>query len=276
MKLNLPLVAGVAAACLVLAGGACLAQSKSDVVATLGGEPITRDDLTQELASMGAEPNAKTSTTALHEIVARRLVAARARKEGMDRTPEFRAQVRRGEEALLTQTYQRKLGAGVASPGPTEVAAFIASHPDMFENRRIMFLNQLIASISTASLDKFKPLKTLAEVRRVLDEDKTSYRESVGLIDTLVADPQGVALFSKAQGDDVIVTLARGGVVFNQVVQVKPLPFTGPAATAYAEAALKQERGRDAVRESMAAMVKAAEPGLIVESAFGGLTPTRR
>jgi EpsD family peptidyl-prolyl cis-trans isomerase len=277
VKPKQPLLAGAAAACLLFGAGACVAAPKPDVVATLGGDPITREDLAQELVSMGAEPNATTSSTALREIVARRLMAARARKEGMDRTPEFLAQIRRGEEGLLAQNYQRKLATGVANPGPTEVAAYVASHPEMFEQRRILLLSQLVVSLPSAALEKFKPLRTLAEVRRVLDEDKIPYRESIGLIDTLTADPQSVATFSNTQGDDVIITPARGGgFVFNQVAQARPLPFVGPAATIYAAAALKQERGRNAVRESMAAMVKDAEPGLIIESAFGGLVPSRR
>jgi hypothetical protein len=204
-------------------------------------------------------------------------MVARARLEGMDRTPEFRAQVRRGEEALLTQAYQRKLVMGVGAPGPTEVAAYVANHPEMFEARRLMLIDQLIVTLPLTALEPFKPMRTLAEVKRKLDADRTPYREAVGVIDTLLADAPTVTAFSKSQGQDVIITPARGGgFVFSQVVQARPAPFTGPAATAYAAGALKQERVRDAVRESMAAMVKDAEPGLIIQSAFGGLTPTRR
>src|SRR3569623_1110914 len=131
-------VAMAAATCVGLA--ACgNGQPKGQVVAKVGKEEVTAIDLQSAMNGFQA-PNAQVRKAAeqqvLSQIVQRKILAQAARKQKLDKTPEFARQEQQAIEALLVRDWQEKLVKSVPAPNPDEINNFITQHPDLYSARK--------------------------------------------------------------------------------------------------------------------------------------------
>lgn len=143
-RVGRPLSAGlatIAAAC--LAGCGDRAPS-GQVVATVAGVDITRRDLAVEAAlrRQGPVPAAALRGAMLADLVDRQLLARRAEREGLDRTPEYLAALRRNRELLLASLAAQQIAASLPEPSPGEVRAYLDRHRPHFADRQLFLLRR--------------------------------------------------------------------------------------------------------------------------------------
>ncbi len=244
---------------------------KGQVVATVDGKEITALELRQEMGGFSARDPAvmkQAQQQALQQLILRRLVVAEAKKQKLDKGADYILQVKRGEEALLGQLYQRKIGGSVAVPSREEAEAYISSHPEKFAARRIMVVEQLIAAPSKVAPQRFQPLNSLEEVRGLLDSERVPYQTNISMLDTLSTDPRLLQQLAKLPPGEVFVIPQRGTLVFNRIIETKSAPFGGDPAVAYASNALRNERAQQAVARQMQLMRKSAEPSIVYADGF--------
>lgn len=273
-------VAGVSAALLLsgcdqikkLTGGG---KPSGQVVATVNGEEITSLELRSELGGFGSrdpEIMKAAQQQALQQVVLRKLMAQEARKAKLDKTADFTLQLHRGEEALLAGLYQRKLASEVVQPSRQAGEAYVASHPDMFANRRVLFVNQVIAAPSNISPDRLRPLKTLDAVRSLLETEGVQYQENAVVLDTLSANPQLIALVKGLPAGEIFVVPQQGSLLFNQITGERSTPFRGDMATAYAVNQLRSQTSQTTISKRLEALRKAADDKIVYSDAY---TPSK-
>jgi EpsD family peptidyl-prolyl cis-trans isomerase len=241
------------------------------VVATVNGEEITSLQLRQEMGGFSSrDPKIVklAQQQALQQIIMRRLLVQKAKADKLDKTADYNLQVRRGEEALLAQTYQRKIAATVPTPTRADAQAFIANNPLRFSGRRVLEIEQVIAPPSKISPDRFKALKTLEEVKGLFQQENVPFQENVTSFDTLTADSRLVQQIDKLPPGEVFVIPQNGSLIFNRIASSKAVPFTGDAAVAYATNAIRGQRSQDAVRTRMQTIRKDAESKIVYNAAF--------
>jgi EpsD family peptidyl-prolyl cis-trans isomerase len=246
-------------------------KPKGQVVATVDGKEITNLELRAELGGFGSrdpEVMKAAQQQALQRIILRRLLADKARDEKLDKSAEFNLQLKRGEETLLAQLYERKLASKIAQPSRADADAFVASHPAMFANRQVLFVDQVIAGPNKIPPEQFKPLNTLPEVKALLDANGVQYQENAVVLDTLSADPRLVAAVQGLKPGEVFVVPQRGSLVFNQVTATRSAPLNGTIANAYAMNVLRQQRAQETVAKQVSDLRKAAEPKITYNAAF--------
>ena len=251
-----------------LAGGG---KPKGQVVATVDGDEITSLELRTELGNFGSRDPAVMKAAqqqALQRIIMRRLLAQKAREAKLDKTSDFTLQVKRGEETLLAQLYQRKLATKLGQPTKADADAYVASHPAMFANRRVLFVEQVIAAPNKIEPERLRPLKTLGEVKALLDSEGVQYQENAAVLDTLSANPQLVAGINSLPPGEIFVIPQGGALLFNQVANSRPAPLSGQVATAYAMNALRSQRAQETVGKQLADLRKAAESKITYNAAF--------
>jgi peptidyl-prolyl cis-trans isomerase C len=254
-------------------------KPSGQVVATVDGQEITALELRQEMNGFTSRDPKVTKAAqqqALQQIILRRLVVQKAKEEKLDKSPDYTLQVRRGEEGLLTQLYERKLAAALAPPTQRDAENYVVAHPDQFANRKIITLDQLIAAPNN-KLDpqKLASLKTLEEVKAFFDANAVPYQESSGEIDSLTANPQLIAQISRLPSGEVFVVPQRGAFVFNRIASMRTAPFKSDLATNYAMNLLRQQRGGDAVRKDVMALRKAAEPKIVYADGYKPDAPAK-
>ncbi len=258
-----------------LAGGG---KPSGQVVATVDGKEITNLQLKAELGGFGSRDPAVMKAAqqqALQQIILRELMANAARQDKLDKTSDFTIQVDRGSETLLSQLYQRKLAAKVTQPTKADAEAFVASRPAMFANRKVLFVDQVIAGPNKIAPERLRPLKTLDSVRSLLDAEAVQYQQNAVVIDTLSADPRLVAGINMLPPGEIFVIPQNGSLLFNQVASTRSVPFTGDMATSYAMNALRQQRAGESVSKQIDAMRKAAEPKIVYSAAFKPTPPAK-
>ncbi len=254
--------AGIMILALGLSGSAGRVAAADDVVATVRGEPITQADLKQTreaLAQGGSTLGGRDlDRAALERVIVQRVLADAARRDGIDRTPEYKAQVAHAVEGILLQLYRRHIAERVVAPNGPEAEAYVAAHPQMFSARRILVLNQIVVEGSAASPGRFASVHSLSELRTLLEHDQTAYRESTSIVDTLATDPAIVKQIDDVNGHDILVNPANGGLVFSELNSARPAPFVGAPASAFATQRLKAEQAQHLMRKAAETEFKAA------------------
>ncbi|MBV8683436.1 MAG: hypothetical protein JO111_11210 [Caulobacteraceae bacterium] len=243
-----------AAVCGVL--GACNNGAKTptgQVVATVGRQEITMRDVRAELGNYNA-PDAKTlkvaETAAIRNIVGRSIVADEARKEGLEKTPDFALAKQRAIDALLVQSLQQKIVSQVPQATKDEAQRFVDANPDMFAQRKIYVLDQLQMRRPTdpAILTALEPLKTFDQIQALLTQDKIPFQRTTAGLDALTADPRLLAAIQKLPPGELFVLPAGQLITVNQIKDTRIEPVPADKAVPLAQQIVTKQRTEEAVR----------------------------
>ncbi len=257
-----------------LAGGG--GAPKGQVVATVDGEEITALQLRTELGNFGSRDAAVMKAAqqqALQQVILRKLLADKAREGKLDKGADYTLQVERGQETLLAQLYQRQLASKVAPPTKAETEALIASRPNQFANRKVLFVDQVIAGPNKIAPERLRPLTTLAQVRSLLDAEGVPYQDNAATLDTLNADPSLVTGIMSLPAGEIFVVPQGGSLLFNQIAASRSVPLRGEAANTYAMNMLRQQKAQEVVGKQIEAMRKAAESKIVYNEAYKPSAP---
>jgi peptidyl-prolyl cis-trans isomerase C len=232
------------------------------VVATVDGREVTLRELNAEMGA-AAYPDPKTrkaaEQVALRNIVARIVLADAARKQGLDKTPDFALQKQRVIDTLLAQSLQQKLVAAVPQPTKEEAQNFISSHPDTFLERKMFVVDQIrMPRVPLEVLKALEPLKTMEEIEAVLVKDNIPHQRVDATLDAVGADPRLVDFVLKLPANEVFVLPSNDGLMVNRIKETKVVPFTGDPATAYAIKWLARQRTQESVGRSFNQLLTAS------------------
>jgi EpsD family peptidyl-prolyl cis-trans isomerase len=239
--------------------------SGGQVIATVEGHEITALELRSELGGFSsADPKIMKSAQdqALQQIIVRNLLADRARKQKLDKLPQYTLQVRRGERTLLAQLYESKLFQAVTPPTRKEAEDYVANNPAKFANRRIFILDQVTAPAGQWTDDQIAALKTLEELKSMLDARSVPYQESAAAIDTLTVAQDTLQGVEKLPPGEVFIFRQGYAYVFNRVASVRNAPFRGELAIRFATDQLRKLQAQDFVRTQIIGIRRAAEANI--------------
>ncbi len=109
---------------------------QNKVLANVAGNPITEMDLEMALAAMGqrgqAYNNPQGRAVLLEQLIAQKLFLMDAQKNLMEREPEFKEQLKRVKEEMLTN-YAIKKAVEKVRVTDEEIQKFYDENPDQFE-----------------------------------------------------------------------------------------------------------------------------------------------
>ena len=244
------------------------------VVATVDGEEITVAELRAEMSNAPAQPNAAAAKAlekaALNEIVARKLMAHAAHDQGLDKSPQFAMMKERANQTLLAQALQRKLASSVLTASRADAETFVAAHPTMFAERKILTLDQLRMPRpkTQADLNDFAPLHTMPEIEALLTKKGIPFQKSVQTIDTLQTDPATIEKLMKLPPGEPFMIPAGDAIAINQIKDAKPNPLTGEEAVKVAMVAVKNQKTQQAVARGVNNLITANEAKIQYNPAY--------
>ncbi len=251
------------------------------VVATVDGEEITVRDLNTELngaRTADAKQQKALQGQALQVMVNRKLLAKAAKKEGVEKTPEYAIQQKRMTETLLAESLQQKLVAAVPTPTPEEAQQYMGAHPESFAQRQVFNVDQIQARgpMTQDVIKSFEPLKTLEQVEAQLKALKVDYRRGEVAMDSLGADPRLVQAILKLPPAEVfIIPQQNGTVLFNVVRGSAVKPFQGKQASDYATQALRQQRANEAAARQMQQVIAQGASKVMFNPAYQPPAPAK-
>lgn len=244
--------------------GACDKKPGGQVVAVVNGHEITQQELRVEASSTNIPNKAAfdaAAPTILQRIVDRTLLADYARKQDLDRGPEYVARRRQMEETLLAALGLRKLVGTRKDPATSQVEGFIVANPTMFAQRQRFALDQLRfpTPASPQHVQELAKLNSIDLIQQRLKAEGVQAIRGAAQFDTASVD-SAIAKQIIALPDGEVFDLSAGGTsLISQIKGRTPAPADRATWSADAlEALRRQEVGR-VLSDRMGELRKAAK-----------------
>jgi EpsD family peptidyl-prolyl cis-trans isomerase len=247
------LVVGLAIA---LASSACDKKAEGQTVAVVNGEEITSSELNAELASANipADADKKEATSRiLQSLIDRRLMAQQAKKEGIDRSPEFITRQRRTTEDLLINMLATRQLDTAKLPDDAAIADLERKRPQAFGNREIWRLNQLIYDTpkEPAILARIAQTKNLDQLAAVLTSAGVTFTRANNQVATDVIPTEIFPRLSALPPGEPFIVPNGGRSVASSIVARDPAPITGSAARAAAANVIRRESSAQVLQQRL-------------------------
>ena len=210
------------------------ASKKSDtqVVAMVNGDEITIHQVNFQLQRMGQMNEAQGKAAAkqvLARLVEMQLLKQKAIETKLDKDPAVLQAMESSKDQMLAQAYLEKLITKTPKASAAEIDTFYKEHPELFENRRVFRLQELIVTVDK---DKFAETETSLKGIKGINEIATWLKDK-NLPFTInsnvkAAEQLPLELLKKLQvlkdGEVLIVSTATGlNVVHIAASQVVPI-----------------------------------------------------
>lgn len=235
---------------------ACQKKAEGQTVAVVNNEEITASELNAELANANipdtADKKAITNRV-LQGLIERRILAEQARKDGIDKSPEFIARQRRMNEELLIGMLASRSMDTSKLPSDAEIAAFQAKQPQAFANREVWKLDQLQYDTpqDKAITARIAATKTLAELASVLSAARIPFQRASNQLVTSAIPAELYPQLARLQGGEPFIVPAGAKSVASSIVSREPAPLSGPQARTEAVNAIRRLNSTNALQQRL-------------------------
>lgn len=265
MHKSLILVAFLVASC----GGKGDAPS-GQVVATVDGTEITLADLKAEMGADGSSDPAAQGQ-ALERIIARKLLAAEARKQELDSTPLAAILKTQAEETALAQLLARKVTDGVPKVSEDEISEFLRTYPTSVTDRRLLAVDQFfVPNLPPKVLEEIAKVKTMEAAEAILNTNKVMFRRTVTNVDTVSLDPSFAQQLVGTEGNDIFVMPNGQSAEIGKIVSSRSEPITGDQARAAARTIMMRQRSVEMVNNALGKIINDGRRKVQVNPQFAG------
>ncbi|WP_036303688.1 EpsD family peptidyl-prolyl cis-trans isomerase [Methylotenera sp. L2L1] len=144
---------------------------ETQVVAKVNGDEISIHQVNFQLARMGQVSEAQSkqaSEQILTRLVDQQLLKQQALEAKLDRSPAILQALESSKDEILAQAYLDQLMTKAVKPTKDEIDTFYQEHTELFANRRIYRLQELVIDVSKDKFsdvqDGIKDIKNISEI----------------------------------------------------------------------------------------------------------------
>lgn len=241
-------------------------KTDTQVVAKVNGDEITIHQVNFQLSRMGQMNEAQSKVAAkqvLSRLVELQLLKQQAIEQKLDKNPGVLQALEASKDQLLAQAYLEMSMAKAPKPSTSTVDSFYKDRPELFENRRIYRLQELVVNIDKAKFAEtqqaLKDIKGINEIATWL-KDKNypfSVNSNVKAAEQLPSD-----LLKKLQtlkdGDAVIISSENSFNIIHLVAS-QPMPIARSKATPIIEQYYMNQNKTNLAKKEMTALNEKAK-----------------
>jgi peptidyl-prolyl cis-trans isomerase C len=252
-------VAGMAA---MMLSGCGSKTPNGQVIATVNGDDITRRDLAAELQANKAPATIDIKAVqpvVTEQIVNRKLLVEEAKRQGLDKTPDYLAAEQRSQELILAQQLVSKWASQITQPSDADLQGFIDSNPQMFANRKVFALDQLRTSASGIDPKQLEPLKTMDQVIAFLQSKSHQFKRGHASLDSVTIPKAAFDQLTALPPGMPFINIANGELIASVITGAEDNPVTGPDQNALAKAAMQQQAIGKSVTDQVKSLKAAAK-----------------
>jgi EpsD family peptidyl-prolyl cis-trans isomerase len=242
----------------------CTRKAEGQTIAVVNGQEITAPDLNFALEQAkipdNADKNAARSQV-LQQLVDRRLLAEQARKEGIDKTPEYLNRQRLADETLLiTMLASRRLNTAQL-PSDREVQNFISTHPEIFDKRETWSLDQLMYPTPTNAALKGQILAahSIDQLAAVLQKNNVASTRQKNRLDTANIPPELYGQLAKLPAGEPFAASAGQQTVASAITAREPNPISGDRAKPVAVETMRKTQTAKALEDMLKSLRSSAK-----------------
>jgi EpsD family peptidyl-prolyl cis-trans isomerase len=239
---------------IALAATGCQKKASGQTVAVVNQEEITAAELNDALASDPSVAGAATKEAreaTLQKLIDRKLLVQQARKDGLDKSPAFINQQRRANDELLINMLLSKRLNTSELPAAAEIASYQASRPEMFANREIWTLQQILYPLPkdatlTSALGK---AQSLDEITQLLTSKGIKYTRGTRKIDTAVFPHAIYSQLTPLKPGEPFIAPGPDKAVASVITTREPAPLTGDEARTAAVNSMRRDQVETIVKD---------------------------
>ena len=82
----------------------------------------------------------------LEKLIDQQLAVEQAKENKLDRSPEVVSQIEAARREILARAYLQQIAAALPTPADNEVKKYFAEHPQLFAERRIFNMQEIVTS----------------------------------------------------------------------------------------------------------------------------------
>ncbi len=156
----------------------------TQIVAKVNGDEITVHQLNNalgKLPQMPAENLASVRLDLVNKLVNEQLTVQQALLHKLDRSPDVMMQIEAARREILTKAYLKEVVAGLPKPSPEDAKKFYDTHPELFAERRIYNLQQIIIvnpHPPVAEIKKLTADKSMSDITTALKQNNIMFSAS--------------------------------------------------------------------------------------------------
>lgn len=170
----------------VVALAACSKENvpATQVAATVNGTEISIHQVNFALARIPGIPPEMTEPAKrelIGKLIDQELAVQQAVENKLDRTPEVIMAIEVARKEVLSRAYVDQLTATVPRPGADEIKKYYGEHPELFAQRRIFNVQEIVLAAQGAPLDKLNEMiktKSMEDVAKWLKQQNIQFSAS--------------------------------------------------------------------------------------------------
>jgi EpsD family peptidyl-prolyl cis-trans isomerase len=224
----------------------CEKKPGGQTVAVVNNEEITAADLNAELSNsnVGADASKEVRAQALQRLIDRRLLAQQAKSDGLDKSPEFLNQQRRGTEDLLINMLVSRQANTQQLPSVADISKFEAGRPGMFAKREIWNLDQLIYPLpkDASVIGKIAAAKSLDEIAQTLTTSGIQYSRATKQFDSALLPPTLYTQLNNLSPGEPFIAPGPDRAVASVITSRQPAPLSADQQRQLALSQMKREQ----------------------------------
>ena len=159
-------------------------EKTSQSIASVNGDDITFLQLNDELQRARIKPEQQTlaEKQIVQKLVDRQILVQESLKAKLDRDPRVMHAIENAKMQILAQSYLESKVSSLSKPTEAEIADYRSNHADIFANRKIYVMDQLVFTASPSHSNELETLsntaKTIEDVTNWLTEHQITYAQA--------------------------------------------------------------------------------------------------
>ncbi len=232
----------------------------TQVAAKVGSEEISVHQINQVLArtnTAGASPQAlqNMGREVLEKLIDQQLAVEQATEAKLHRSPEVIAQIEDARRDILARAYLQQLAGNLPRPTAEETKTYFAEHPQLFSQRRIFNVQEIVAPAAPATLEQLRSFaaagKPIEEVAAWLKGQDIKFNAGAA---TRAAEQIPLEVLSKVHalkdGQSTVLESAQN-LTFLRVASSQQAPVSEATALPRIEQFLVNQRASEAVASTI-------------------------
>ena len=223
------------------------AATKGQVVARVGNEVITTQELDNEFRLAGITPDKQKDPEVLKrvlgEIVVRKYLLQQAMTAKLDREPGVLLDLLRAREQVLGNAMLNR-AASAKAPSKADIDRYIAKNTWKFADRKLFSVDEVVIPLTPATqnfVNANKDAKSLDELLQQLTTSGIPHGRQLGVLSSSDLPEELVGLIQKRKDDDIFFTRIGSNGLFFKVRAEEARPIEGDAAVNLARQMIRSD-----------------------------------
>lgn len=245
-------------------GGDSHAKSGQSIVRVNDTE-ITVHQVNAVLQTTKVESDKKlqTSQKIVSGLIDQALLVEAAKEMKLDRNPNVMTAIEAAKKKILAQAYIQNKVANLAQPTETEVQQYLKENPNVFENRKIYAMDELVFSVKPEQFKSLEALsdeaKTLDEVISWLDQHKVVFNRKKAIHTAERLPKKLLDKMSALSKGELIFINSPEKIVVGQLIDTRKQPVTLEQSKPLIEMALTNQKRQKAAKRELERLKKQAK-----------------